>query len=87
MFLNIESIERKKTAIHDDSGTQLTYGELCDFISEMEALQLPRSIVFCLCENTAATFLALASRLPYLYRTSFGLPVEPEVVISSASLS
>ena len=53
MFLNIESIERKKTAIHDDSGTQLTYGELCDFISEMEALQLPRSIVFCLCENTA----------------------------------
>ena len=42
MFLNIESIERKKTAIHDDSGTQLTYGELCDFMSEMEALQLPR---------------------------------------------
>lgn len=61
MFLNIESIERKKTAIHDDSGTQLTYGELCDFISEMEALQLPRSIVFCLCENTAGILAGIAA--------------------------
>ena len=61
MFLDIENVERNKTAIHDDSGTQLTYGELCDFITEVEELKLMRSVVFCLCENTAGALAGIAA--------------------------
>ncbi|WP_125140075.1 AMP-binding protein [Clostridium transplantifaecale] len=61
MFLDIENVERNKTAIHDDSGTQLTYGELCDFITEIEELKLMRSVVFCLCENTAGALAGIAA--------------------------
>ena len=33
MFLNINKHELEKTAIKDDSGYTLTYGEVCDIIN------------------------------------------------------
>lgn len=57
MFLNLEQFDRAKLAIKDDSGYSLTYGELCDTIARIGALELPRSIVFCMCENCAGSLL------------------------------
>ena len=55
MFLNIEKPDRKKTAIKDDSGYSLTYEELCHTVEELASLNIPRSIVFCLCSNCAGS--------------------------------
>ena len=61
MFLEIENVDREKTAILDDSKNRLTYGELCDFVTEMEKLDLTRSVVFCLCENTAGALAGVVA--------------------------
>lgn len=53
MFLNIDRWDQSRTAIIDDSGFHLTYGELCDAVKQFEALKLPRCIIFTLCENCA----------------------------------
>ena len=55
MFLNIEKPDRKKIAIKDDSGYSLTYEELCHTVEELDSLNIPRSIVFCLCSNCAGS--------------------------------
>lgn len=57
MFLNIDKFDRKKTAIKDDSGFALTYGELCAAVGAFDALNLPRSVIFCLCENCAGSLV------------------------------
>lgn len=57
MFLNIEKHDQGKTAIKDDSGYSVTYGEIIRTIQEFDSLKLPRSIVFCLCENCAGALL------------------------------
>lgn len=53
MFLNIDKFNKNQIAIIDDSNQRATYGELCNTTFELEKLQLQRSIVFCLCENSA----------------------------------
>lgn len=53
MFLNIDRVEKSRTAIHDDGETIISYGELSDFVNRVEALALERGIVFTLCENCA----------------------------------
>ena len=57
MFLNINNHELEKTAIKDDSGYTLTYGEVCDIIKQFEGLNLPRCIIFCLCESCAGSLV------------------------------
>lgn len=57
MFLNVDQHEQSKAAIKDDSGHILTYADICTTIAEFAALDLPRSIVFCLCENCAASLV------------------------------
>ena len=57
MFLNLEKHDQRKTAIKDDSGYSVTYGEIIRTIQEFDSLKLPRSIVFCLCENCAGALL------------------------------
>ncbi len=57
MFLNVEQHNQEKTAIMDDSGYSLTYGDVCRTIQEFEALQLPRCVIFCLCENCAGSLI------------------------------
>lgn len=57
MFLNIEKHDREKIAIKDDSGYSLTYGDIFRTIEEFSALELPRSVVFCLCENCSGSLV------------------------------
>ena len=57
MFLNIDKHDQKKTAIKDDSGNSLTFSEVCQVVKSFESLKLPRCVVFCLCENCAASLL------------------------------
>ncbi len=57
MFLRLNGHNQDKVAIRDDSGHALTYREVCAGIGEMAALALPRSVVFCLCENSAGSLM------------------------------
>ena len=57
MFLNIDRHDQQKVAIRDDSGYTLTYGEVCGAINAFAALELPRCVIFCLCENCAGSLL------------------------------
>ena len=55
MFLNLDRHDPGKTAVKDDSGMELTYGELVGVIEEFGKLELGRSVIFCLCENRAGS--------------------------------
>ena len=57
MFLNVDKFDTDKIAIKDDSGYTFTYGDICKTILEFAALDIPRCVVFCLCENCAASLL------------------------------
>ena len=57
MFLNVDKHNQNKTAIKDDSGYSLTYGDICRTIEAFDALKLPRSVIFCLCENCAGSLI------------------------------
>lgn len=57
MFLDLDKHIKEKIAIKDDSGHILSYSDVCRTIEELEALALPRSIVFCLCENSAGSLV------------------------------
>ena len=57
MFLDTDKHEQNKMAIKDDSGYTMTYADICDTIEAFAALDLPRSIIFCLCENCAGSLI------------------------------
>ena len=57
MFLNVDRFNAGKIAIKDDSGYTLTYGDICKAIHEFDSLNIPRCVVFCLCENSAGSLL------------------------------
>ena len=57
MFLNVDKHNQNKIAIKDDSGYTLTYGDVCQTIKEFDILNLPRSVIFCLCENCAGSLI------------------------------
>lgn len=57
MFLHVERHDPKKLAIKDDSGYTLSYADVCRTIEEFDALKLPRSVIFCLCENCAGALI------------------------------
>lgn len=57
MFLHLDSHEPEKTAIKDDSGHLLSYADVCETIKAFSGLQLPRCVIFCLCENSAGSLL------------------------------
>ena len=57
MFLDVDKHNQNRIAIQDDSGYSLTYADICQTIKEFDALCLPRSLVFCLCENCAGSLI------------------------------
>lgn len=57
MFLNVDKHSQDKIAIKDDSGYSLTYADIRRTIDEFNALNLPRCIIFCLCENCAGALV------------------------------
>lgn len=63
MFLDLDKKDRSAVAVIDDSGAQLTYGEICDFSAEF-GRQLPaRSLVFLLAENRIGSLLGYTACL------------------------
>lgn len=63
MFLDLDKKNRDKIAVIDDSGEQLTYGNLCDF-SEEFAKHLPkRSLIFLMAENCNGSLLGYVACL------------------------
>lgn len=63
MFLDLDRKDRNKVAVIDDSGEQLTYGDLCDF-SEEFAKHLPkRSLIFLMAENCNGSLLGYVACL------------------------
>ncbi len=63
MFLNLDKHDQAKIAIRDDSGYILTYREVCDTINIFKALDLPRCVIFCLCESCAGSLVGYLSFL------------------------
>lgn len=64
MFLNLDAHNPNKLAMLDDTGCQLTYGQLQEFVREFQSMIPDRTLVFVLCENTvaaAAGYVALLS--------------------------
>lgn len=57
MFLNVDKHNQNKMAIKDDSGYTLSYADVSRTIKEFDALNLPRSVIFCLCENCAGSLI------------------------------
>lgn len=57
MFLNIDNHNPNKIAVKDDSGYSLTYGDVCQTIEDIKKLNLPRCVVFNLCENCAGSLV------------------------------
>ena len=63
MFLDLDKKPKDKVAVIDDSGEQLTYGDLCDF-AEAFKKQLPkRSLIFLLAENCNGSLLGYLASL------------------------
>lgn len=51
MILNLDRQPREALAAIDAQGNQLTYGELCDFVKDLEMSMSLRSLLFLLTEN------------------------------------
>lgn len=63
MFLDLDRKERQRIAAIDDSGSSITYGEICDFAREF-ANHLPqRSLIFLLSENRIGSLLGYIAAL------------------------
>ena len=57
MFLNIDKHNKNKIAIKDDSEHIVTYGDIVAITKELSEKKIPRSIIFCLCENCVGSLV------------------------------
>lgn len=51
MIFSIEHKDPSRVAIKSDTGVSLTYGQLCEYASEIGKVPKKRCLVFCLCRN------------------------------------
>ncbi|MBO4874558.1 MAG: AMP-binding protein [Bacteroidales bacterium] len=63
MFLDLDSKPKDRVAVIDDNGTNLTYGEICDFSMRFSGVIPRRSLIFILSRNTIGSFLGYAAAL------------------------
>lgn len=63
MFLDLDKKVRTVVAAIDDSGAQLTYGDICDFSAEFGRHLPPRSLIFLLAENRIGSLLGYTACL------------------------
>jgi acyl-coenzyme A synthetase/AMP-(fatty) acid ligase len=57
MFLDLDKKPKDKVAAIDDSGSMLTYGEMCDFSARFAQALPPRTLIFILAENKIGSLL------------------------------
>lgn len=63
MFLDLDKKDRNKIAVIDDSGSSITYGDICDFSKEFARYLPHRSLIFILSENKIGSLLGYTSAL------------------------
>ena len=63
MFLNIDIKPKERIATIDDSGSSVTYGDLCDFSSRFAQALPKRSFIFILAENRIGSLLGYVGAL------------------------
>lgn len=63
MFLDLDKKNRNKPAVIDDSGSSMTYGEICDFADEFTRWLPYRTLIFILSENKIGSLLGYTASL------------------------
>ena len=63
MFLDIDKKNPNKIAVIDDSGTELSYGTLCEYAEELNKALPYRTLVFILAENCIGSLIGYTSFL------------------------
>ena len=63
MFLNIDKKDRISTAVIDDNGIEISYGDLCDFSNKFKSVIPNRTLIFILSENVLGSFLGYIATL------------------------
>ena len=63
VFLDLDRKDRTKTAVVDDSGQAVTYGDLCDFSRAFAGHLCSRSLIFILSENRIGSLLGYVASL------------------------
>ena len=63
MFLDIDKKNPNKIAVIDDSGTELSYGMLCEYAEELNKALPYRTLVFILAENCIGSLIGYTSFL------------------------
>lgn len=63
MFLGIDKKPQEKIAVIDDSGTELTYGDLCRYAEDFNRVLPKRTLVFVLAENRIGALIGYTSFL------------------------
>ena len=63
MFLDLDQKPTSSIAVIDDSGSSVTYGEICDFARRFGVIVPQRSFIFILAENRIGSLLGYAGAL------------------------
>ena len=63
MFLDLDKKDKNKIAAIDDSGSSITYGNICDFSKDFSRYLPQRSLIFILSENKIGSLLGYTSAL------------------------
>ena len=63
MFLDLEKKNPDKTAVIDDSGKSISYGDICDFAPIFARHLHPRALIFILAKNSIGSLLGYTSAL------------------------
>lgn len=76
MFLNLDKQKQDKIAIIDNEGHRITYAQLIKYSKDIGSKVAPRSIVFCLCKNTAGS---LAGYIGFLEKTAVPVTLSDKI--------
>ena len=79
MFLDLDKKPKDKIAVVDDSGSNVTYGEICGFVSRFAQVLPQRSLVFILAENKIGSLLG--------YVGAFSSGVVPLLISSKTEIT
>lgn len=63
MFLQLDKTNPEKTAVVDDSGLSVTYGELCSYANELKVAIPYRTLIFIMAENRMGSLVGYTSFL------------------------
>ena len=83
MFLDINIKPEERVAAIDDSGSSVTYGDICDFASRFAQAIPKRSFIFILAENKIGIFSVSTFNTDYILVKAENFERAMEAVSSS----